>query len=176
MSWRPTPITTERLYLAAPDDVVQPLFSLEGGSALDQALPGLPSNWKIFIRESGQPIGSIGFIRWEGEEKLGEIGFILMNKYTGQGFMTEACKAVLDFGFHQMELEIIEAKSLPKNVASLRVLEKSGMMKKDCVRARLWSKGPLVDLERFVLTKSGTCRPMDPQENFEGNNLGRENF
>ncbi|MEO2055410.1 MAG: GNAT family N-acetyltransferase [Nitrospira sp.] len=161
-------MTTERLYLAAPDDVAQPLFSLDDGSAQEQALPGLPSNWRIFIRESGEPIGSIGFIRWEGEARLGELGFILMSKYTGRGYMTEACKAVLSFGLHQMGLETIEAVSLPKNAASLRVLEKSGMEKKDCVRARLWSKGPLVDLERFVLRKPGICRREDRQENATG--------
>ncbi|MFQ5579414.1 MAG: GNAT family N-acetyltransferase [Nitrospiria bacterium] len=153
MSWRPPPLTTERLYLAAPDDTAQPVFSPDGGSALEQELPGLPSNWKIFVKESDEPIGSIGFIRWEGEARLGELGFILSNKYTGRGYMTESCKAVLAFGLDRMGLETIEAKSLPNNAASLRVLEKAGMVKKDYVRARLWSKGPLVDLERFVLTK-----------------------
>jgi len=173
MSWRPPPLTTERLYLAAPDDVAQPLFTTEGGSALEQALPGLPSNWKIFIRKLGEPIGSIGFIRWEGKARLGELGFILMNKYTGRGFMTEACRAVLDFGFHQMGLETIEAVSMPKNAASLRVLEKSGMEKRDRVRARLWSKGPLVDLERFVLRKPGSRPREDRQANDKEGNARR---
>lgn len=173
MSWRPPPLTTERLYLAAPDDAAQPVFSSGGGSALEQALPGLPSNWKIFLRESGHPIGSIGYIRWEGEARLGEVGFILMSSYTGRGYMTEACKAVLDFGLHQMGLETIEAMSLPKNAASLRVLEKAGMGRKGRVRARLWSKGPMVDLERFVLTKQEHCRRMDRQENAEEGCGGR---
>jgi [ribosomal protein S5]-alanine N-acetyltransferase len=153
MPWTPPPLSTERLYLASSDEAPQPAFVSDGRSAAEQALPGLPSNWKIFLKASDQPIGTIGYIRWERGARLGEIGFILMNIHTGQGFMTEACRAVVAFGFEGMGLAIVEAKSLPNNGASIRVLEKIGMKKEGRVRARLSQKGALVDLDLFSIRK-----------------------
>ena len=89
------------------------------------------------------------------EARRGEIGFILMNTYTGKGYMTEACRAALDFGFRGMGLEGVEAKSFPNNAASLRVLEKIGMRKVRRVQARLSSKGPLVELDLFEIKRAG---------------------
>lgn len=154
MPWTPPHLKTERLYLAAPDEEAQPSFVQDGRNAAEQNLPGLPSNWKIFLKETDQPIGTVGFIRWGREARIGEIGFILMNIYTGRGYMTEACRAVLAFGFEGMGLETIEAKSLPNNGASIRVLEKVGMSKERRVQARLFSKGPLVDLDLFVIRRA----------------------
>ncbi len=192
MPWTPPPLKTERLYLAAPDETAQPAFAADGRSAAEKNLPGLPSNWKIFLKETdqpiktgssakdyalkgvveigpgaqdhgaplgggnvnhGAPIGTIGYIRWDRDARLGEIGFILMNIHTGKGFMTEACRAVLSFGFEGMGLEIVEAKSLPNNAASIRVLEKIGMKKEGRVQARLSSKGALVDLDLFSVRR-----------------------
>ena len=180
MPWTPPLLKTERLCLAAPDDAAQPAFIPDGRSAAEKNLPGLPSNWKIFLKETdqpikigssakdpnerrkssleetyvhGAPIGTIGYIRWDRDARLGEIGFILMNIHTGKGFMTEACRAVLSFGFEGMGLEIVEAKSLPNNAASIRVLEKIGMKKEGRVQARLSSKGALVDLDLFSVRR-----------------------
>lgn len=153
MPWTPPRLETERLYLAAPDDAVQPAFIPDGRSAAEQNLPGLPSNWKIYLKETDQPIGTIGYIRWERNARLGEVGFILMNIHTGKGYMTEACRAVIAFGFDGMGLDAVEAKSLPQNGASIRVLEKVGMKKTGRVQARLSAKGALVDLDLFLLRK-----------------------
>lgn len=153
MPWTPPPLETERLYLEAPEDGIQPAFTRDGPNAVEQNLPGTPSNWRIYLKGTDRPVGTIGFIRWEREAGIGEIGFIMMNIHTGKGYMTEACRAVLAFGFKGMGLDRVEAKSLPKNAASIRVLEKIGMQRKGTVQARLSSKGPLVDLELFSIGK-----------------------
>ncbi|MBI3804606.1 MAG: GNAT family N-acetyltransferase [Nitrospirae bacterium] len=154
MPWTPPPLKTEHLYLVGPDDAVQPAFAWNGRDAAAQALPGLPSNWKIHLAESDQPIGTIGYIRWEREARSAEVGFILMNIYTGRGYMTEACRAVVGFGFEGMGLDRVEAKSLPNNLASIRVLEKVGMTCEGRFQGRLSSKGPLVDLDLFSIKKA----------------------
>lgn len=153
MPWTPPLLKTERLYLAGPEDAAQPAFVSDGRDAAAQRLSGLPSNWKIYLREREEPIGTIGFIGWDREARLGEVGFILMNIHTGRGYMTEACRAVIDFGFEGMALEVVEAKSLPNNLASIRVLEKAGMRREGRVQGRLSSKGPLVDLDLFQIRR-----------------------
>lgn len=153
MPWTPPLLKTERLYLAGPDDAVQPAFLPDGRDAAAQRLPGLPSNWKVHLKENDEPIGTVGFIGWDREGRSAEIGFILMNIHTRRGYMTEACRAVIEFGFEGMGLESVEAKSLPNNLASIRVLEKVGMKREGRVQGRLSSKGPLVDLDLFRVTK-----------------------
>ncbi|HET6369796.1 MAG TPA: GNAT family N-acetyltransferase [Nitrospiria bacterium] len=154
MAWTPPRLEATRIYLAAPEEATQPKFVRDGQSAAEQNLPGLPSNWKLYLKETDQPLGTIGFIRWEPEKKVGEIGFIMMNLYTGKGYMTEACQAVVKFGLGEMGLETIEAKSLPDNPASIRILEKIGMKKMGRIRGKLSSKGPELDLDLFVISKS----------------------
>ena len=56
-----------------------------------------------------------------------EIGFRLAKKYWGQGLATEATRAVLRHGFEVLGLERVIGLARPANVASQRVLEKSGL-------------------------------------------------
>ena len=45
----------------------------------------------------------------------------------GQGYATEAARAILDFGFADLGLRRIYATCRPENVGSSRVVEKIGM-------------------------------------------------
>jgi len=56
-----------------------------------------------------------------------EIGWRIATDYWNQGYATEAAKAALDFGFGTLGLEEIVAFTVPRNVASRRVMEKLGM-------------------------------------------------
>jgi|GEM_PF-1925793 len=158
MSWTPPRLITERLILVSPENH-EPRFSGDGRNAAQQGLPGLPSNWRILLKENDQPIGTVGFIDWDRRALTGEIGFVLMNVYSGQGYMTEACKAVLAFGFSGMGLAMVQAKSLPTNGASIRILEKIGMSRECRIQARLSSKGPLVDLDLFTIRNASPSPP-----------------
>lgn len=151
MPWTPPSLTTERLYLVSLNDLTQPEFVFENRPDDAKRLPGLPSNWTACLKENRQPVGSAGYVRWDREENVGEIGFIMMHPYRNKGYMTEALKAILDFGFKGMGLVLIEAKTLPANVASVRVLEKIGMKKERRICGRLSSKGPLLDFDLFLI-------------------------
>lgn len=157
MSWIPPSLRTSRLFLTVPPDGNRLQFSMEGPTVLEQDLPGLPSNWTIYLKDSDESIGSIGFIRWEREDRLGEIGFILMHTHRNQGYMTEACQTVIDFGFECLALKTIEARSRPVNLSSIRVLKKVGMKKEGRVKARLSSKGDLIDLDLYRVHKTRIC-------------------
>ena len=151
MSWIPPPLATPRLSLVAPADSGQAVFSDDGRDAVAQSLPGLPANWRI--SRDGEFIGMIGFIRWEPASRLGEIGFFIAPACRGCGYMTEAGSAVVAFGFLGMGLSAIEAKTLPENSASVRVLEKIGMKKVARIRAPLSSKGAPVDLDLYAIQR-----------------------
>jgi RimJ/RimL family protein N-acetyltransferase len=56
-----------------------------------------------------------------------EVGFRFAKQYWGQGFATEATTAVLRHGFEVLGLECVIGLAHPANIASQRVLQKSGL-------------------------------------------------
>lgn len=73
----------------------------------------------------------IGFCGLKYLEDVSEtdLGYRLKKEYWGQGLATEACRAVLDYGFNQLSLTKVIAFVMPANTASIRVLTKLGFEK-----------------------------------------------
>jgi ribosomal-protein-alanine N-acetyltransferase len=117
------------------------------------ARPGLPNQWRIVPRHLEQVTGLIGFIGWEPDTATAEIGFGIVQAMWGQGYMTEACRAVVDYGFSDMALRRIEARCQITNAASARVLEKIGMRREAMVRGRVHSKAPEEDFWLYAIER-----------------------
>lgn len=152
MSWTPRRIETARLTL-------QPTGDGEPGSASQDNpndRPGLPNQWRVVPKDIEQVVGLIGFIRWDREAEVAEIGFGIVQAMWGQGFMTEACLAVVDFGFEDMGLSRVEARCQVTNPASARVLEKIGMQRESIIRGRVHSKAPEEDFWLFAVERGGS--------------------
>lgn len=151
MSWTPRRLETPRL-------ILQPT----GDGETDQtwtgdpsARHGLPNQWRIVPRHLEHVTGLVGFIRWERDAAVAEIGFGLVQALWGRGYMTEACRAVLDYGFADMGLRRIEARCQITNAASARVLEKIGMQREGVVRGRVHSKAPEEDFWLYAIEREG---------------------
>jgi len=69
-------------------------------------------------------IGGCGLMRLDNED--GEIGYWLGVPHWGQGFATEAARAVIDHAFAQLGYASLQAGARVSNPASRRVLEKYG--------------------------------------------------
>jgi [ribosomal protein S5]-alanine N-acetyltransferase len=80
--------------------------------------------WVIESRNNQQVIGTIGLRNFEDEEDYAEIGYELEPSYQQKGFMSEASKVVIEYGFKKMELKTIEAFTHKNNRASIALLEK----------------------------------------------------
>lgn len=77
-------------------------------------------------KETSLVIGSIGIHPHERFSRA-EIGYWLGLDYWNKGYTSEACRAVVDFGFEVLGLERIQAGYFTENIASRRVMEKAGM-------------------------------------------------
>lgn len=87
----------------------------------------------LAIEKDGKVIGSIGIDTYDEENipmigvaKSREIGFVLSKDYWGQGIMTEACHAVLEYLFTVVELDCVICGYWEINTGSKRVQEKLG--------------------------------------------------
>lgn len=98
---------------------------------------GKAFHWVIERTEDKQVIGMV--IARAGGEKW-ELGYVLARAHWGQGYMTEALKALIAWALKQKEIFRIWAVCDIDNVASARVMEKAGMEREGVLRR--WSVHP----------------------------------
>ena len=107
----------------------------------------------IVLKESGEPIGTIGFYNYVNFHMRATIGYDLLREYWGNGYMTEAVNAMIDYGFKRLGLIRIEATVDPENKASVRVLERAGFELEGHMRKRYLYKDRFHDELMFGIVK-----------------------
>jgi len=80
-------------------------------------------------KSDGKFIGLFGLKLGNEKYKRGEVWYKLHSDYWKKGYATESLKAVIAFGFDALKLHRIEAGCAVKNIGSLKVLEKAGMIR-----------------------------------------------
>lgn len=88
--------------------------------------------WAVHTKQAAGPITN-GFIGWCGLKMRPEIneidlGYRFIKSSWGKGYATEAAAASLRYGFEKLGIKRIVGRALPGNLASIRVLEKCGMI------------------------------------------------
>ena len=84
-------------------------------------------HWCITKRENGEAIGDISVVKQSQRDCSCEIGYCLSRAYWGNGIVTEAFFAVLDFLFTQVQFHRVEAEHVIENPASGNVMKKCGL-------------------------------------------------
>src|SRR5579884_1679302 len=95
-------------------------------AAVERRARGEPVGWAITLKGEDRLVGSAGFFDWAIAHARAEIGYSLAYWLWNRGYMTEAVRALVRFGFGRMGLNRIEARCKVANLASARVLEKVG--------------------------------------------------
>jgi RimJ/RimL family protein N-acetyltransferase len=78
----------------------------------------------VVTLRSGVAIGAAGIAKLDG--KAPELGYWIGTQYWGQGYGTEAARAVIDHAFAALGCEELQSGARISNPASRRVLEKCG--------------------------------------------------
>ena len=82
----------------------------------------------VFLSDSGAFIGQAGIFHighYDLQPEI-EIGYRFHKKHWGQGYATEVTKALIDWGFKNLNIDTIVSFVETENIASRRVLEKCG--------------------------------------------------
>jgi ribosomal-protein-alanine N-acetyltransferase len=100
--------------------------------------PGYPTHFRVVaeLKETGEPIGTIGLYFYSEKNRRAELGYDLLKEHWGKMLMTEAVEEFLRYGFEELNLNRVEASTDSKNVASVRVLERSGFTLEGRLRER----------------------------------------
>ncbi len=111
--------------------------------------------WGITTGGNNILIGTIGYWRMEKEHYRAEIGYLLHPDHWRKGIMTEAMKAVVDFGFGKMNLHSIEANVNPENEPSIKLLERAGFKKEAHFKENYFYDGKFLDSAIYCLVNKG---------------------
>lgn len=85
-------------------------------------------NWGIADKTTNEVMGTCGFYRGF-EDSIGELGCIMRPAFRGRGYMTEAMRAAMDFGFREMELTQIFAVTRTHNVKAMALMDRLGFLR-----------------------------------------------
>lgn len=88
-----------------------------------------------------------------GDTHKAEIGYWLAKDYWGQGIMTDAVKAYINYAFEELGLLKLVAHVFELNIGSARVLEKSGFQLEGRLRKHFRKDGVLYDARIYGLLK-----------------------
>ena len=109
----------------------------------------------IFARSAGAPtlVGSIGFGRWRSDHDV-ELGYWIAEGRHGNGYATEAGRAVLELAFDGLRLPRLVAGHFIDNPASGQVLRKLGFIETgEIAPCPCLARGCDVDSLDFELTR-----------------------
>lgn len=110
--------------------------------------------WGIARHTDNLLIGSITLFNLDFSNRRAEIGYALGREHWGQGYMIEALMAVLEFAFETLALNRIEADVDPRNVASIKTVERLGFQREGYLRERWQVAGEIQDALYYGLLRS----------------------
>ena len=110
-------------------------------------------NWVITTKKSDEFMGILGLYKIEPENFRAEIGYMILPQFCNNGYVTEALKSILDFGFNSLQLHSIEAVIDPDNMNSERVLQKLLFQKEVHIFENLFFNGKFWDTVIYSILK-----------------------
>ncbi|MGD6855389.1 GNAT family N-acetyltransferase [Bacillus infantis] len=90
--------------------------------------------WGIELKATGELVGEIDLYDWDLTTGNCSVSYSLGYDWWNKGYATEALKAVMEFGFMEMDLHKIAAAHNTDNPASGKVMTKAGMKQEGIVR------------------------------------------
>jgi len=142
--WDPTR-TPDFYTLKAQQDVI------EG----DLSQMGSGQHFKFLVYKHEEPKRIIGIIALSnivrGPFQSCYLGYRLDHEEVNKGYMTESLECVIRYAFDELKLHRIEANIMPRNAASLKVVQKLGFSPEGLARKYLQINGNWEDHIHMVL-------------------------
>lgn len=107
-------------------------------------------HWGIYKQSCSTIIGTCGFYRGF-KDNMGEIGYILKPDFRGYGFMAESVRELINFAENTLKLRGVFAITSAENLASQRVLMKSGLILANSIGSSIKFEMLFRTENRFIL-------------------------
>ena len=123
---------------------------------IESALAWIPTHEENFTKDKSYEFAIIdkttgvlyGAIALSNNQKHknGEIAYWVGEEYWGNGYATEALKAIIDFAFTEKGYHKVWGRFFTSNPSSGRVMEKAGMIKEGLLAEHIVKEGKFLDL------------------------------
>lgn len=110
--------------------------------------------WAVIDKVCGECIGQIAYFLVDSKNHFAEIEYCIGSKFQCRGYATEATKAVIDFGFNEMNLHKVQICTKTINIPSKRVIEKCGFTYEGTLRDYFCMNGEYVGRLYFSILRS----------------------
>lgn len=114
---------------------------------------GAGITYAITLRETGELCGAVGLVLAEKHQRA-ELGYWIGVPHWGQGYCTEAARALCALGFRDLGLHRIRALHMTRNPASGRVMQKIGMRHEGTLREHELKWGVFETMECYAILRS----------------------
>jgi len=168
-----TAIYLRRLEVADADALLEML--LRDRAFLDQWEPTRPEGFytlerhqeRLELLEGDENFADFGIFLAAGDELVGRIqlsgisrepfenaylGYFVSERHNGRGYATEAVRQVVDAAFGELGLHRVQAAVMPRNLGSVRVLEKAGFREEGFAPRYLQIAGVWEDHKLYAVT------------------------
>ena len=119
----------------------------------------------------GAFIGWSSLTRWNPDYRSASLGYCLHDAAWGQGYATEAARALLQWAFDTLDLNRVQAETDTRNAASARVLEKIGFVREGTLREDCVVNGEVSNSWVYGLIRR-EWRPSSPGSRDDGRPTG----
>ncbi|MDQ2721182.1 MAG: GNAT family N-acetyltransferase [Bacteroidota bacterium] len=124
------------IYLLRSDESVNKYLDRDKATVIDDATnfinkirTSVANNeslyWAISIKGNNSLIGTICLFSIDIEKDIAEIGYELIPKFQGKGFMQESISTVIKFAFDNLRIKTITAALTADNCKSVTILERN---------------------------------------------------
>jgi len=125
-------------------------YAVSDAEAFVNLVAEQPQDANFLITREGEVLGGVGI---DLKPAAPEIGYWLGVPFWGQGYATEAARAVIDYAFEEFGSAELRAGARVVNTASRRVLEKCGFQWTNVELRKVLSLGGSVPTDRFRLDR-----------------------
>ena len=91
-----------------------------------QAEPRSRHNWILVRKADGVAMGACVINNWDRNAAVCEIHYDMHPDFWGNGYMTEAMRAIIEFARNKMKIHYIEVPVDKENVRSIKLVERLG--------------------------------------------------
>lgn len=109
----------------------------------------------LVIKRDGEIGGFVSFNTINLANRSGQLGYWLREDWQGRGVVTASCRALLKYGFEELDLNRVLAGVAVQNTRSRAVLERLGFGQYGVVPDAEWLYDHFVDHAEYVLLRRG---------------------
>lgn len=125
-----------------PDDLTRSAFRRRLRRYAEDQRSDAAYAFLIFRTSDGAMVGGLTLANIRrGVAQAGSIGYWIGKKFARQGLMTAAVRVLIPLAFDSLRLHRLEAACIPNNMASVRLLEKTGFRREGYAREYLCING-----------------------------------